>query len=489
MLSAPSVEFLARLPETTFVHEDTDAEFTVSLSSPDVDVIWMRNGVPIPEDERFRFIREVREGEHVRKLVVAHVDRDDIAEYTCVAGNVRTTTKLQVEDTETEFTLKLRDLVVRESDTVSLLVEVNRETMEVHWKKDGEEVEPSDKMIITTEGKNRKLIIKDAAASDQGVYSCVIKDKKCSSTVKVECPPKVRTEQRVFTARRGDQLELVVPYTAIPEPDILWTQNGKLLISSSTVKIQNDTQTTTLIFPKMDPAQVGTYHLRLKNKWGECSQDFVVVMLDRPEPPRELKTSEVGSDSVTLSWKPPDHDGGAPITNYQVEYHDRNTSKWIVYKTRKPITETFVRVQSLNEAHDYTFRVSAENDVGRSEPSQNSEYVETRDRTGDAPAILEHLPDETHARRNEVAVLVCRIGGQPQPEIVWLKDGADLKLSRRMKACFDDHVALLTITDITEDDAGLYSCHATNQFGKASTVGCLAIKGRHSVFSRIKLFL
>lgn len=438
----------------------------------------MRNGVPIPEDERFRFVREYREGEHVRKLVVSHVDRDDVAEYTCVAGNVSTTTKLQVEDAETEFTLKLRDLIVRESDTVTLLVEVNRETMEVHWKKDDEEVEPSEKMVITTEGKNRKLIIKDAADTDQGVYSCVVKDKKCSSTVKVECPPKIRTDQRVFTSRRGESLEIEVPYTAIPEPDVLWTQNGKLLISSSTVKIQNETQTTTLVFPKIDAPQAGVYHLRLKNKWGECTQDFVVVMLDRPEPPREPKPSEIGSDSVTLSWKPPEHDGGAPITSYQVEYRDRNTSKWILYKTRKPITETFVRVQGLNEAHDYTFRVTAENDVGKSEPSEQSEYVETRDRTGDAPAILEHLPEETRTQRGKDAVLVCRIGGQPEPDIVWRKNDEDLQLdSDRMRTSLDDHVALLTITNITESDAGKYGCFATNKFGEASTNGSLVIRG------------
>ena len=433
-------------------------------------------------DERFRFVKE---GDFVRKLVVCHVDKDDVAEYTCVAGNVRTTTKLQVEDAQTEFTLKLRDVVVRESDTVTLLVEVNRETMEVHWKKDDEEVAPSEKMIITTEGKNRKLIIKDAADSDQGIYSCVVKDKKCSSTVKVECPPKIRTEQRVFTARKGDRLDLEVPYTAIPDPDILWTQNGKLVVSSTSVKVNNERQTTTLTFPKIENSQVGVYHLRLKNKWGECSQDFVVVVLDRPEPPQEPKASDVGSDSLTLSWKPPKSDGGAPVTGYSVEFHDRNTSKWISYKTRKPISETFVRIQGLNEGHDYTFQVFAENDVGKSEPSEQSPYVETREQAGDAPAVLEHLPDETTSKRGEDSVLLCRVSGEPQPEIEWLKDNKPLQKTSKMQVKFQDHVALLTITDVTEQDAGLYTCRAANKFGEAQTTGALAIRGECFSFSSL----
>lgn len=40
-------------------------------------------------------------------------------------------------------------------------------------------------VVVTTEGKSMKLIIRESSMDDQGVYSCVLKDKKCSSSVLV----------------------------------------------------------------------------------------------------------------------------------------------------------------------------------------------------------------------------------------------------------------------------------------------------------------
>lgn len=77
------------------VPQDTDVSFTVELSRPDVPVQWLKNGSPIPEKEKdkFQFIKE----RNVYKLIVQRAQKDDAAEYSCVAGNVKTTTKLQVQ--------------------------------------------------------------------------------------------------------------------------------------------------------------------------------------------------------------------------------------------------------------------------------------------------------------------------------------------------------------------------------------------------------
>lgn len=75
--------------------QDTDVSFTVELSRSDVPVQWLKNGLPIPENqkEKFQLIKE----KNVYKMIVQRAQKDDAAEYSCVAGNVRTTTKLQVQ--------------------------------------------------------------------------------------------------------------------------------------------------------------------------------------------------------------------------------------------------------------------------------------------------------------------------------------------------------------------------------------------------------
>lgn len=93
---------------------------------------------------------------------------------------------LYFAEAHAEFTLKLRDVIVRESDTATLLVEVTRETFEVRWMKDGQTLKPTDRFIMEKEGCRRRLIIKDTSLEDRGMYTCVLDEKTCSSTLTVE---------------------------------------------------------------------------------------------------------------------------------------------------------------------------------------------------------------------------------------------------------------------------------------------------------------
>jgi len=45
----------------------------------------------------------------------------------------------------------------------------------------------------------------------------------------------------------------------------------------------------------------------------------------KPEPPAITST---GKSTVSLSYKPPADDGGAPITNYVIEHREEGLAKW-----------------------------------------------------------------------------------------------------------------------------------------------------------------
>lgn len=63
--------------------------------------------------------------------------------------------------------------------------------------------------------------------------------------------------------------------------------------------------------------------------------------LDKPKPPGMPNASEIANTSLTLSWKVPDSDGGSPITNYLIEYHDRNTLRWSTYNESFTINQPY----------------------------------------------------------------------------------------------------------------------------------------------------
>src|SRR5690606_22028028 len=70
-------------------------------------------------------------------------------------------------------------------------------------------------------------------------------------------------------------------------------------------------------------------------------------------------------DSVTISWKKPDDDGGKEVTSYVVEKRDKKTDKWERVQDYAPGMSCVI--PKLKEGHEYDFRVIAENQNGQSE--------------------------------------------------------------------------------------------------------------------------
>lgn len=89
----PDVEFVVSLSDVTLVPKNTDAELTVKLSHPDVEVTWCKNGKPLNESPKHTINVEGT----IRRLIIKDADDDDVAEYTCVAGNTKSTTQVKVE--------------------------------------------------------------------------------------------------------------------------------------------------------------------------------------------------------------------------------------------------------------------------------------------------------------------------------------------------------------------------------------------------------
>ena len=115
-----------------------------------------------------------------------------------------------------------------------------------------------------------------------------------------------------------------------------------------------------------------------------------------PNAPRDLSITERGSDLLGLGWKPPDSDGGSPITRYTVTYQPNGGDSGSSSKQETrgggaygldarsvggvnprsengggsvDTTGTSVTITGLTDGVEYIVRVVAHNEVGESPPS------------------------------------------------------------------------------------------------------------------------
>ena len=88
---------------------------------------------------------------------------------------------------------------------------------------------------------------------------------------------------------------------------------------------------------------------------------FLFFKTDTPESPSKPTISDVTARSMTLSWTPPEEDGGAKIKSYIIEKKEPFSSKWTAVGSTD---DTSFTVTGLKEGTEYEFRVAAENKAG-----------------------------------------------------------------------------------------------------------------------------
>ena len=101
-----------------------------------------------------------------------------------------------------------------------------------------------------------------------------------------------------------------------------------------------------------------------------------MIVQDRPEPPpHRPMISSISSRSVLLTWAVPLHDNHDPIISYRilVRKDDNNT----VEEIDTGLNETKFLVTGLQPFTTYSFRVSAHNSIGISDPSKESFHTQT----------------------------------------------------------------------------------------------------------------
>jgi subtilisin family serine protease len=116
------------------------------------------------------------------------------------------------------------------------------------------------------------------------------------------------------------------------------------------------------------------------------STSFDPAPASAPSSPSSLRGT-VSSGAVTLSWTAPPSDGGAPLSDYIIEYSTTNGSSWSTVSDGVSTTAS-ATINNLTNFQQYLFRVYAVNSIGQSGASATVSLTPTLPGLASAPRSL-----------------------------------------------------------------------------------------------------
>uniref|UniRef100_A0A674PB29 Fibroblast growth factor receptor n=1 Tax=Takifugu rubripes TaxID=31033 RepID=A0A674PB29_TAKRU len=156
------------------------------------------------------------------------------------------------------------------------------------------------------------------------------------------------------------------------------------------------------------------------------------------------------------------------------------------YKVRNQHWTLIMESVVPSDKGNYTCLV--ENEFGSINHTYTLDVVE---RSPHRPILQAGLPANTTVHVGEDARFVCKVYSDAQPHIQWLKhiaqngsrfgpDGNPYVRVLKRSGINSSDVEILTLTNVTEEDAGEYICKVSNYIGEASQSGWLTvIPGRY----------
>ena len=97
--------------------------------------------------------------------------------------------------------------------------------------------------------------------------------------------------------------------------------------------------------------------------------------------------SNVTHNSVDLTWKQPNSNGGTPLTGYLIEYKSGSRTFWTKSETVNENTLSYT-VTKLATDTEYYFRVSALNAEGASKPAETTDAIKPVKKIGKFMTLL-----------------------------------------------------------------------------------------------------
>lgn len=463
----PLVEFIKKLPEITLGTKETDIVFSVKLSHPDVSVEWFQNNVLITKSDKFEIIDDGFE----KKLILKNAQEDDAYQYTCVASNVKCSTKLKVEVIKSAPTIHLENLdktyKVREEEDVTFTVKFNAYPLpECEWSCNGKALQKTKRFEPKINEQSATLTIKRIIEDDAGDYTIKLSNPigEAETSLKVifmKVPSRPGAPEPVEITDDSVTLfwkppeddgnseisEYILEYKIVKEKT--WNKVSK--IKDTTHTLTGLVKNTEMIFRVTAINEIGASVTSAESK----------VVIEKPktqEKPiftEELKDIKIGlNKSLTLSCVV----SGMPIPEITWSKNGNIfASRFLSYENR----HAKYLIESTTEQSAGVYTCKAVNEAGESVTTCNLTIEEKPMITVDEKYICQNLRVSTQYE------VVADFSGFPVPNISWFKDSMKVESNDIYSIETTDCQTKFTIKSIERHHSGKISVKAKSSAGNA----------------------
>ncbi|KAM9503689.1 neuronal cell adhesion molecule-like isoform 19-T24 [Salvelinus alpinus] len=328
-------------------------------------------------------------------------------------------------------------------------------TPEVSWSKVSGEF-PAKRTSFLHFQKTLRIV--DVSEADAGEYRCTARNRLASvhHTIRVTvkaAPYWISTPRNLVLAPR-ERGNMICRASGTPKPTITWAMNG-IPIENSPKDPSRKVEGDTIIFEEVQTGSSAVYQCNASNEYGYLlSNAFVNVLSETPRvltPANKvyqvirnthalLDCSSFGSPIPKITWFKDSRSSTLDGDPYVL--HENGTLE--------------IHVAQAVNSGKYT--CVARNSLGISE---NHVYLEVKE-----PTRILKQPEYKVVQSNMNVVFECKVKHDPSliPTMTWVKDNGELPDDERFLVDSDS----LTITDVTEDDAGTYTCIMTTTLDQDS---------------------
>ena len=222
--------------QDTQADEESDVVLTCWTKEP-ADVTWYRNGKQLKTTKLVSI--QSHNSEH--KIIIRNFGPNKCGTYRCTFDNQSTECNLSIRVPQPEFISKISDVEVTEREPAQFVVEVSNEIAQVTWHKDGEPVDAStDRFEFVTEGKERRMIIRQSSIHDEGEYTCSLGEQECTAElVVIELAPEISMSLKNQTVHTGQKATFEIELTK-GDAKVRWFRGSEEIQFSEHIQLAID---------------------------------------------------------------------------------------------------------------------------------------------------------------------------------------------------------------------------------------------------------